>query len=375
MKNWINLKRLLIDLIFIIMNSCKITAIFFKGGVKMISFKNDYSEGAHPKILEKLIETNMIQSEGYGYDEFTQKAYEVINEKLGVKNKKIRFLVGGTQTNLTVISHILKPYESVISADEGHINTHETGAIEATGHKVEVIVSRDGKITGKQIEKFLEENHDSEHNVFPKMVYISNPNELGVLYKKEELKNIKKVCEEKGLYLYLDGARLASAITSKENDIKLNEYKDLVDVLYIGGTKCGALFGEGVVFFNDFLGERFEYSIKQKGALLAKGRVLGIQFLELFKDDLYFKIGKHSNRMAKKLKEGFIRKGIDFFVDTETNQLFPILTNKLIEKLEKRYSFLDVKKLDENRRVVRFVTSWATKEENIDMFLEDLNRA
>lgn len=338
----------------------------------MISFKNDYSEGVHPQIMERLLKTNLIQTDGYGEDEYTLDAYKNMKKKLKCEDCHIRFLVGGTQTNLTVISHILRPYQSVISAETGHINSHETGAIEATGHKVRLIKTKDGKLNPQLIENLLA-LHTDAHNVEPKMVYISNPNELGVLYKKEELKSLFQCCKKNGLYLFIDGARLASALTSEDNDILFEDYKNLCDVLYIGGTKCGAYFGEAVVFFNEKLVEGFQYNIKQKGALFAKGRLLGIQFNELFKDNLYWEIGRHSNLMAKKLKENFAKNKIELYTDSFSNQLFIIISNNILKELEKKYKYEIQGKYSNDKSIVRFVTSWATKEETIDLFIKDFN--
>lgn len=338
----------------------------------MISFKNDYSEGAHPKIMKALIETNLVQSDGYSEDEYTLEAYSNIKNKLKCEDCHIRFLVGGTQTNLIVISHILRPYQGVISPETGHINSHETGAVEATGHKIISVKTENGKLSPDLIENSLVHYRDA-HNVEAKMVYISNPNELGIIYKKEELKLLFEYCKNNNLYLYIDGARLASALTSSENDILFEDYKNLCDALYIGGTKCGAYFGEGIVFFNKKFKEGFQYSIKQRGALFAKGRLLGIQFNELFKDNLYWEIGKHSNLMAKKLKDNFIEKNIKLYKDSYSNQLFVILPNKILKELEKKYKY-EIQEENEEEAVVRFVTSWGTKEEDVDEFIKDFNK-
>lgn len=338
----------------------------------MISFKNDYSEGAHSRVLEALIKTNFEQTDGYGEDPYTLEAYELIKEKIQCKDCNIRFIVGGTQTNMLTISHVLRPYQSVISAESGHINGHETGAIEATGHKVELIPAPEGKLTPELVEKVLS-IHTDAHNVQPKMVYISNPTEIGTLYKKAELEALYNCCKKHGLYLFMDGARLASALTSEYNDIALSDYPKYTDMFYIGGTKCGALFGEVIVFTNDELFEDFQYSIKQRGALLAKGRLLGLQFRELFKDDLYYEIGKHSNEMAKMLKECFIKNGFKFAAESFSNQQFPILPNNIVEEMGKKYKYTFVEKFDDTHSVIRFVTSWATKKENVEEFIKDFD--
>ena len=339
----------------------------------MISFNNDYSEGAHLNIIQALTRTNLEQTDGYGEDPYSLKAYEKIKKSLNCEDCHIRFLVGGTQTNLVVISHLLKPYQAVISSDIGHINVHETGAIEGSGHKVLVTAKGvDGKLNPKLIQEVLD-FHTDAHMVQPKMVYISNPNEIGALYTKDELEKIYSFCKEKNLYFYIDGARLSSALASIKNDINLSDYKNLCDVLYIGGTKSGALFGEAVVFFNKNLIDDFQFSIKLRGALLAKGRLLGIQFDELFTDNLYIKCGEHANKTALKLKEVFVENNIKLITDSYTNQLFLIFSNNMIKEIEKKYKFSLIGKYDESHSVVRFVTSWATKEENVNSFIKDFN--
>ncbi len=335
------------------------------------SFKNDYSEGAHERILKALIDTNLIQQEGYCEDEYSNEARKILRKKLSNPGADIHFVSGGTQANLIVISSILRPYESVISANTGHINVHETGAIEATGHKVNVVHSEDGKLTTEGIQKVLEE-HTDEHMVKPKLVYISNPTEIGTLYKKEELKNLYEFCKSKDLYLYLDGARLGSALCSKENDLTLEELSSLVDVFYIGGTKSGALMGEAIVINKEEFKKEFRFNLKQKGALMAKGRILGIQFLELFKDDLYFELASHANSMAIRLSEALEAMGYKFLTESPTNQIFPILPNELIEKLSEKYSFYIWSKVDERSSSIRLVTSWATKEIMVEEFIGDL---
>ncbi len=338
----------------------------------MISFKNDYSEGAHPRVLEALIKTNLEQTDGYGEDPYTLEAYELIKEKIQCRDCDVRFIVGGTQTNMLVISHILRPHQSVISAETGHINGHETGAIEATGHKVELVPAPEGKLTPELVKSILDKHTDA-HNVEPKMVYISNPTEIGTLYKKAELEALYNFCKENGLYLFMDGARLASALTSEYNDIELSDYPKLTDVFYIGGTKCGALFGETAVFVNKNLFEGFQYAIKQRGALLAKGRMLGLQFGELFRDNLYYEIGQHSNDMAMMLKKCFEDNGFKFMAESYSNQQFPILPNKITAELDKKYKYTFTEKYDEESSVIRFVTSWGTKKENVEEFIRDFN--
>lgn len=339
----------------------------------MYSFKNDYSEGTHERILNALIESNLEQTEGYGEDIYTKKAIELMKERIGRSDIDIHLFVGGTQTNLTVISAFLRPHEAAIAANTGHILVHETGAIEATGHKVISIEVSDGKLRPEDIKPALEA-HTDEHMVKPKMVYISNPTEIGSIYSKNELELLSKFCRENKLILYVDGARLGSALCCEENDMELSDLGRLVDAFYIGGTKNGALMGEALVICNDFLKEDFRFHIKQKGALFAKGRLLGIQFLELFKDDLYFDLARHANAMAKLLKEEITAVGYKFLINSPSNQIFPILPNKLIEKLQDKYSFAIWEKFDKDSSVIRLVTSWATKEDKVLEFIEDLKK-
>lgn len=339
----------------------------------MYSFKNDYSEGAHQRILDALIKSNLEQTEGYGEDIYTKKAVELLKERIGRKDIDIHLLVGGTQTNLTAISAFLRPYEAAIAANTGHILTHETGAIEATGHKVISIEVKDGKLRPEDIKPVLDV-HTDEHMVKPKMVYISNPTEIGSIYTKGELELLSKFCRENKLILYVDGARLGSALSSDENDMELSDLGKLVDAFYIGGTKNGALMGEALVICNDSLKEDFRFHIKQKGGLLAKGRLLGIQFLELFKDNLYFDLAAHANEMADLLKNEINRVGYKFLIQSPSNQIFPIFPNKLIEKLQDKYSFVIWEKVDEGSSVIRLVTSWATKEDEVLTFIEDLKK-
>lgn len=335
------------------------------------SFKNDYSEGAHPSILKALMDTNLIQQDGYGLDDFSQEAIHILRNKLENSKADIHFVSGGTQANLIVIASILRPYESVISANTGHINTHETGAIEATGHKVNAIDSKDGKLTPEAIKVVLDQ-HTDEHMVKPKLVYISNTTEIGTIYHKEELERLYSFCQAHNLYLFLDGARLGSALSSPESDLNLSELSKLVDVFYIGGTKNGALLGEAIVINNDKLKEEFRFNLKQRGALLAKGRLIGIQFLELFKNDMYFKLASHANMMAAKLSSHIEDLGYQFLTKSTSNQIFPILPNELIHQLNKKYSFYVWSQIDDHMSAIRLVTSWATKEDAVDSFIKDL---
>ena len=337
----------------------------------MYSFTNDYSEGAHSRILNALVETNLEQTGGYSTDYHTEKAIDLLKKKIDREDVDIHLLVGGTQVNLTAIPAFLRPHQAVIGADTSHVNCHETGAIEATGHKVITMNTEDGKLTSNLIQKVVD-THTDEHMVKPKLVYISNSTELGTLYKKSELKELHKCCIKNNLLLYLDGARLGTALVSEENDLELPDIAKLVDAFYIGGTKNGALFGEAIVICNNVLKEDFRYFIKQKGGLLAKGRLLGIQFEELFKDNLYFEIAKHANKMAILLKNALKEKGYEFLTNSPTNQQFPILPNDMIQKLSEKYSFNIERVIDNNNTAIRLVTSWATNEANVLEFIEDL---
>lgn len=335
----------------------------------MLSFESDYTEGAHEKILEHFVETNMEQVSGYGSDPYCESAKKKIQELCECPEADIFFMVGGTQTNEIVIDSLLKPYEGVISAKTGHINVHEAGAIEYTGHKVLEIPEYNGKIKAEDLKSYLsmfwnDENH--EHMVFPGMVYISHPTEYGTLYTADELKAISGICREYKIPLYLDGARLGYGLMSSETDVTLPMIAQLCDVFYIGGTKVGALCGEAVVFTKNNTPQYFMTIVKQHGALLAKGRLLGVQFDTLFTDDLYFKISRHAIDMAELLKKGFADRGYTFYLNSPTNQQFIILDNKEMKKLQEKIKFSFWEKQDDNHTVVRFATSWATKKENIE---------
>ena len=335
----------------------------------MISFKNDYSEGALPEIMEALIKTNLESTVGYGLDEYCLSAAEKIKKRINRPDARVHFLVGGTQANQTCISAFLRTHEAVIGVKTAHINVHETGAIETTGHKVVAVEGINGKITPKDIRAAVE-YHCDEHMVKPKMVYISDSTEIGTIYYKKELEEISACCKELGLYLYLDGARLGSALTAEGNDLTIEDIAALTDAFYIGGTKNGALFGEAVVLLNPELQREFRYVIKQHGGMLAKGRLLGIQFDCLFTDELFFKAGAHANHMAMLLKKGLADCGVEFMADSVTNQQFPIFTNEEITMLSKEFLFEYSDKIDENRMAIRFCTSWATKEENVERLIE-----
>lgn len=338
----------------------------------MYSFKNDYSEGAHHKILEKLIETNLTQQNGYGDDEYSVEAKELLRSKMNNPEAEIYFLSGGTQSNLIVIASLLRVHEAVISAQTGHIFANETGAIESTGHRVITVDTADGKLTPGSIVTAMNAYKLRPHVVKPRMVYISNSTEIGTLYQKTELAELYNFCQSNSLLLYMDGARLGHALTAENNDLTLSDIASYTDVFYIGGTKNGALLGESVIFNKRKLADDFDYVLKQKGALLAKGRLLGIQFFELFKDDLYFRLAKHANNMAQKIANAFSKKGYSFLTESHTNQIFPILSKSAIEKLNKHYDFYVWKAIDDNYSAIRIITSWATPEQVVDEFITEI---
>ena len=343
----------------------------------MIRFENDYTEGAHERILKRLFETNEEQTPGYGMDEHCEKAREYIRKECEAAEADIHFLVGGTQTNTTIIASILRSYQGAIAAVSGHIASHETGAIEATGHKVLTLPSEDGKITAEQVKELVDAHWNDaspEHSVQPGLVYISNPTENGTTYTKAELEALSEVCAECQLPLVLDGARLGYGLASHSNDITLADYARLCDIFYIGGTKIGAMFGEAVVITNESLKKDFRYYIKQRGGLLAKGRLLGIQFETLFEDGLYYEISEHAVAMAMKLRQAFVENGFALRYDSTTNQQFPILPEYVMTELSKKYSFSFWEKVDDTHSAVRFCTSWSTKKEHVDMLVNDLHR-
>ncbi|WP_251861729.1 aminotransferase class I/II-fold pyridoxal phosphate-dependent enzyme [Clostridium sp. Marseille-Q2269] len=335
----------------------------------MYSFRNDYSEGCHPRILRALAESNMDQEEGYGEDLHSKNAVSIIKKLVQNENVDVHLISGGTQTNLIAISAFLKPHEACICVDTGHIAGHETGAIEYTGHKVITVDSTNGKIATDKIRQVLDA-YNNEHLVKPRLVYISNATEVGTVYNKEEMKALSEFCKLNNLILYVDGARIGSALYVKESNLTLKDMCDFSDAFFIGGTKNGALIGEALVIKNEVLKEDFRYHIKQKGALLAKGRLLGIQFEELFKDNLYFDLAKHANKMASILTKGLKEENCKFFVESNSNQIFPILSNEYIRILEEKFSFNIWEKIDDQNYAIRLVTSWATKEEAVLEFIK-----
>lgn len=343
----------------------------------MIYFNNDYSEGCHPIVLEKLIKTNMEQTPGYGVDKYCLEAAKHIRRLCENDALDVHFLVGGTQANLTVIDAALRPHQAVLGAVSAHINVHETGAVEATGHKVLPVISDDGKITAEQVERSAKshrEDEAAEHTVQPKMVYISNPTELGTIYSLAELETLSTACKKNNMYLFLDGARLGYGLTAHGNDVSMADIARLCDVFYIGGTKVGAMFGEAVVITNPSIAEDFRYMIKQHGGMLAKGRLLGVQFIALLENGLYFEISKRANRLADQIRKTIKDLGYSFLIPGTTNQIFPILPDSLLNELSRNFSFAQQERVDEDHRAVRFCTSWASTQENVDALCKELTR-
>jgi len=361
----------------------------------MLYFNSDYLEGAHPAVMKLLNETNMAQTDGYGEDEYCDRARRLIREACNAPDALVQFLVGGTQTNMTVISAALRPHQGVLCAQTGHINVHETGAVESSGHKVLALPSEEGKITAEAVQRYVNTHRADpafEHMVQPGMVYISHPTEVGTSYTKAELADLSRTCRELGLYLFLDGARLAYGLAAEEmnrdksvedsNKAASGHYEDsgldlptiaeLCDVFYIGGTKCGALMGEAVVITAESLKKDFRYMIKQKGAMLAKGRLLGVQFVALFENGLYEEIGRHGICLSNKLRKAIKEIGIPLYQENKTNQIFVILEDQVVEALSDRFTLSFTERIDETHVVMRICTSWATSEENVDKLIEAL---
>ena len=337
------------------------------------SFLYDYAEGMHPAILEALQKANTDQQPGYGLDRYCMEAAALIRQEAGNDNIDVHFAPGGTMANLTIISAALKSYESVISAATGHIVDHETGAIEYTGHKINTVDTADGKLKPSLIQKVLDK-HTDEHMVLPKLVYISNSTEMGTIYTKEEVKELSAFCKEKDLILFMDGARLAMALTSKDQDLTLKDIARYTDVFYIGGTKNGGIAGEAIVLVNDKLKHNFRYYLKQRGALLAKGRLFGIQFSTFFRSGLFYQLGAHANDMAYRLAEGIQKLGYEFLAPVQSNIILPVFPNDVINALEKEFLFYPWEKISATHSAVRLVTSWATPPEKVDEFLNLLKK-
>ena len=342
----------------------------------MYSFNNDYSEGASPQILDALIRENLVQNSGYGLDGHCRAAANRIRQEICRPDADVHFLTGGTQTNLIAIAAALRPWQAVISASTGHINVHETGAVEATGHKVLAqACGPEGKLTADQVEQAVTAHWTDEareHLVQPKMVYLSHPTENGALYTLAELEALSHTCREHGLYLFLDGARLGYGLTARGSDVSMADLARLCDAFYIGGTKCGALFGEAVVIANPQLKPDFRYSIKQNGGMLAKGRLLGIQFLTLFEDDLYYDICRSANEQAYRIAAACREAGFPFFAESPTNQQFPIFPNRLLDRLKEKYVYSTWAKVDEDHTAIRLCTSWATRDEAVEQLIADI---
>lgn len=341
----------------------------------MIRFGSDYQEGAHPRILKRLAEVNFEQSPGYGEDEFCAEARRLIREKCAAPEADVQFLVGGTQTNFTLLAAALRPHQGVIAADSGHIAVHETGAVEACGHKVIELPAVNGKLAAGQVSEycrrhFADDSH--EHMVMPGAVYISNPTELGTLYTRGELNALRGVCDHWNLMLYLDGARLGCGLASPENDLDLPFLASVCDAFSIGGTKQGALFGEALVLLRDDLKRDFRYILKQRGGMLAKGWLLGLQFAELMRDGLYEELSDHAIHLAMRIRRALREANVSFLVDSPTNQQFPIFTDEQVRRLSAKYAFSDIRPLDDGRTAVRICTSWATRPEDVDQLIADI---
>ena len=337
--------------------------------MSMISFECDYNNGAHPKVLENLVKYNDAKPTPYGFDEFSERAKQRIREAIGMPDAQIFFLTGGTQTNATTIDSMLYQYEGVICVGSGHINVHEAGAVEFTEHKIITITDNNGKMEAKTLDKYLDDYmHDGnkDHAVHPGLVYITFPTELGTLYTAKELNDLYQVCQQYEIPLYIDGARLGYGLMADDCDITLPYLARHCDVFYIGGTKIGALCGEAVVFTNRQAHKHFFSIQKQHGAVIAKGALIGLQFEALFTDDLYFKLSRHAIEMAMQMKQIFQEKGCEFFIDSPTNQQFVILPNETVERLAGHIEFTHWGKADIHHTICRFVTSWATTQEEID---------
>lgn len=343
----------------------------------MILFSSDYQEGAAERILNKLCETNLEQSVGYGEDAYCLRAQALIKEKCAAPHADVHFLVGGTQTNLIALSAALRPHQGVLSADSGHIAVHETGAIEACGHKVLALPGDDGKLYCEQIRDFCRAHYEDpthEHMVMPGAVYISQSTELGSIYTKRELEQIHAACKEYGLILYVDGARLGYAMAAEGGDMTFAALAENADMFSVGGTKQGALFGEALVITNPCLSADFRYIMKQKGGMLAKGRLLGLQFAELMEDGLYEQLSRHADTQAMRMREALLAKGFCAYSKSPTNQQFFILPNEAIESLEQNYGFSRIRRVDAFHGLVRFCTSWATRAADVDRFIADIKK-
>lgn len=341
----------------------------------MIYFRSDYSQGAHPKVMQALMDTNMEHSDGYALDSHSEHAEQMIKELIGREDCNVYMMVGGTPTNIITIASALKPFECVIAPRSGHIYMHECGGVEASGHKIIPMDPVNGKLTPELIDLAWTEYED-DHTAVPKLVYISQTTEFGTTYTKAELEALRKCCDERDMYLYMDGARLGCALTCDNNDLSIKDIAKLVDAFYIGGTKNGALMGEAVVIFDENINDHYRWMIKQNCGMLAKGRLLGVQFealLEGGENSIYYEMARNSNAMANKLREGITKAGYKFKGNSNTNQIFPIFPTSMVRDMEKEFFFYDWEAWDENNRVVRLVTSWGTEEKDVNAFLDYIN--
>lgn len=340
----------------------------------MIRLNNDYSEGCHPSILLRLNEMNLEQNPGYGTDTHCAEAAEAVRKAFACPDADVHFLVGGTQANMTVIAAALRPYEAVLCADTGHINVHETGAVEGTGHKCIALQSRDGRISASQISVAAAMLDDNEHVAKPAMVYISMSTELGTVYNRAQLRDIYLTCQKLGLYLFIDGARLGYALAAPTGDLTAADIAEMCDVFTVGGTKMGALFGEAIVINHPALKKHFRHMMKHQGGLLAKGWLLGVQFSALMADGLYFQLGQKAVKQAMRIRTALLEKGIPLHVDSQTNQLFPIFSDEQVEALEEDFALEFQERVDESHVALRVCTSWATPERNVTAFIEKINK-
>ena len=340
----------------------------------MIRLNNDYSEGCHPSILLRLNETNLEQNPGYGTDAHCAEAADAVRKAFACPDADVHFLVGGTQANMTVIAAALRPYEAVLCADTGHINVHETGAVEGTGHKCIALKSRDGRISASQLSVAAAMLGDNEHVAKPAMVYISMSTELGTVYNRAQLRDLYLTCQQLGLYLFIDGARLGYALAAPTGDLTAADIAECCDVFTVGGTKMGALFGEAIVISNAALKGNFRHMMKHQGGLLAKGWLLGVQFSALMADGLYFQLGKKAVTQAMRIRTALLEKGIPLLVDSPTNQLFPIFSDEQVETLEGDFALEFQERVDENHVALRVCTSWATPERNVTAFIEKIQQ-
>ena len=342
----------------------------------MLHFMNDYSEGAHPRVMRALADSNLESTVGYGCDDYCAQAADALRTRFACPDADVHFLVGGTQTNLVACAAFLRPWEAVIAADSGHVAVHETGAIEATGHKVFVVPGEDGKLTAQAVRRAVMEHRTGteEHMVLPKLVYVSDSTEFGTIYTRAELEALRAVCNELGLLLYLDGARIGAALTAEGNDLRPGDFARLCDAFYFGGTKNALLFGEALVIVNDALKPFVRNVIKQRGGMLAKGRLLGVQFEALWRDELWLETARHANAMAQRLSNGLKTLGVELYMESPTNQIFPILPNRIIDALRALFAFDFIAPAENDRSVIRFCTSWATPKENVDCLLFAIKR-